>query len=55
MRRSFSSISTSPERSSKNGTTLIDAKLVWRRAWESNGEIRTRRCTPRSEVSRPVA
>jgi hypothetical protein len=55
MRRSFSSMSTSPERSSKNGTTLIEAKLVWRRACESKGEMRTRRCMPRSEVSSPLA
>ena len=55
MRRSFSSMSTSPDRSSKKGTTLMDAKLVWRRAWESNGEIRTRRWTPRSDASSPLA
>ena len=37
------------------GTTLTDAKLVWRRACESNGEIRTSRCIPRSDARRPHA
>ena len=31
------------------------AKLVWRRLWESNGEIRTSRCTPRSADKSPKA
>ena len=54
MRRSFSSISTSSETSSRNGVTSTEAKLVWRRCCESNGDMRTRRCTPRSVASKPV-
>ena len=30
-----------------------EAKAVWRRAWESKGEMRTRRCTPLSDLSMP--
>ena len=30
-----------------------EAKLVWRRCWESNGYMRTSRCTPRSVASSP--
>ncbi len=54
-RRSFSSISTTPETSSRNGTTSSEAKLVWRRCWASKGEMRTSRCTPRSAASSPKA
>ncbi len=35
------------------GYTNTEAKEVCRRALESNGEIRTRRCTPLSALSRP--
>ena len=35
MRRSFSSMSTSLDTSSRNGVTSMEAKLVWRRCWES--------------------
>ena len=35
--------------SSITGETSSDAKDVWRRAFASNGEMRTRRCTPRSD------
>ena len=55
MRRSFSSISTSPETSSRNGTTSSEAKLVWRRCCASKGEMRTSRCTPRSAANSPKA
>ncbi len=41
-------MSTSSETSSRNGTTSSEAKLVWRRCWESKGDMRTSRCTPRS-------
>ena len=49
-RRSSSrmSISISP---SMSGTTSIEAKDVWRRALASNGEMRTRRCTPPSALA----
>ena len=53
MRRSFSSISTSPDRSSRKGTASKEAKAVWRRDWESKGEMRTRRWTPFSALSSP--
>ena len=53
-RRSFSSISTSAASSSSSGVTSRLAKLVWRRAWESKGLMRTSRCTPRSAESQPV-
>ena len=53
MRRSFSSISTSDETSSRNGVTSMEAKLVWRRCCESKGDMRTSRCTPRSVASSP--
>ena len=35
------------------GYTKTDAKLVWRRAFESNGEIRTSRWTPASGSRNP--
>ena len=47
------SISTSLETSSKNGVTSREAKLVCRRFCESNGDMRTRRCTPRSVANNP--
>ena len=53
-RRSASSISTSTS-SSTIGPTSTWAKLVWRRAEESKGEIRTSRWTPRSAAKRPYA
>src|SRR5712692_2733548 len=34
---------------------LTLANEVWRRALESNGEMRTRRCTPPSLLSQPKA
>ena len=54
MRRSLSSISTSTS-SSTSGLTSTSAKLVWRRCAASNGESRTRRCTPFSAEKRPYA
>ncbi len=48
----FSSISMSGT-SSRNGVTLTAAKAVWRLPWALNGEMRTSRCTPCSERSRP--
>ena len=53
MRRSFSSISTSALASSRYGTASNEAKAVWRRDCESNGEIRTSRWTPFSPFSSP--
>ena len=47
------SMSTSLETSSRNGVTSREAKLVWRRFWESKGDIRTNRCTPRSAANKP--
>ena len=41
-------LSTSADRSSRNGVTLHRGELVWRRCCESNGDMRTNRCTPRS-------
>ena len=38
---------------STSGTTSTAAKLVWRRPWLSNGEMRTRRCVPPSTDRRP--
>ena len=38
-----------------NGATVNPAKLVWRRACESNGEMRTSRCVPASACNRPYA
>ena len=32
---------------------VTEEKLVWSRAFESNGEMRTRRCTPASVFSQP--
>ena len=49
MRRSFSSISTSTS-SSISGKTNTEANEVWRRALASKGEMRTRRCTPASQL-----
>ena len=51
MSMSASLISTST--SSSTGHTCTVAKLVCRRPWLSNGLMRTRRCVPRSLVSRP--
>ena len=45
-----SSISTS---SSTSGSTSTSANVVWRRFCESNGLMRTSRCTPRSARSQP--
>ena len=53
-RSSFSSISTLAS-SGTSGITSTSAKLVCRRFCESNGLIRTSRCTPRSLRSRPYA
>ncbi len=53
MSRSFSVIETSV--SGISGRTSTAAKLVCRRALASNGLIRTRRCTPRSQDMYPVA
>ena len=39
--------------SSITGKTATLANEVWRRALESNGEMRTRRCTPSSVLSQP--
>ena len=47
-----SSISTS---SSTSGSTSTSANVVWRRFCESNGLMRTSRCTPRSARSQPYA
>ena len=52
--RSPSSISTSST-SSTSGETSTSAKLVWRRAAASKGEIRTRRWTPFSAENSPYA
>ena len=41
--------------SSASGITSTRAKLVWREFEASNGEIRTSRCTPRSERNSPYA
>ena len=49
---SSSRISTSMV-SSNSGITSTDVKEVWRRLAESNGEIRTKRCTPISDLRRP--
>ena len=38
-----------------SGQTNTDANEVWRRAAWSNGEMRTRRCTPASADIRPKA
>ena len=39
--------------SSITGYIPTEAKLVWRRALLSNGDIRTKRCTPLSDLSHP--
>ncbi len=52
MRRSFSSMSTSMS-SPMSGIIESDAKQVWRRFCESNGEMRTSRWMPISLRSRP--
>ncbi|MGY3081777.1 hypothetical protein ACVWZZ_008185 [Bradyrhizobium sp. LM6.10] len=39
--------------SSITGNTATDENEVCRRALESNGEMRTRRCTPASVLSQP--
>jgi hypothetical protein len=39
--------------SSTSGDTNTEVKLVWRRLSESNGDLRTRRCTPVSVFSQP--
>ena len=39
--------------SSMSGYTNTDANEVWRRACESNGEMRTSRCTPFSAFRKP--
>jgi hypothetical protein len=39
--------------SSTSGETNTPAKLVWRRLPESNGDLRTSRCTPVSVRSQP--
>ena len=36
-----------------SGVASMEANEVWRFAFESNGEIRTRRCTPRSFFKKP--
>ncbi|CKR72400.1 Uncharacterised protein [Mycobacterium tuberculosis] len=54
MRTSAGLISISME-SSISGYTKMLAKLVWRPPDESNGDLRTRRCTPVSVRSRPKA
>jgi hypothetical protein len=41
--------------SSTSGYTNTLAKLVWRPPDESNGDLRTSRCTPVSVRSRPKA
>ena len=38
-----------------SGITSTAAKLVWRRPWLSNGEMRTRRCVPASTDRLPNA
>ena len=53
-RSSFSSISRLAS-SGTSGRTSTSAKLVCRRFCESNGLIRTSRCTPRSLRRRPYA
>ena len=52
VRTSFSSMSILM-RSSTTGETTTLANDVCRRALESNGEMRTRRCTPASVLSQP--
>ena len=54
MRSSDSSISTGAS-SGRSGATTICANAVCRRWAESNGDWRTRRCTPRSAFSVPYA
>src|SRR5881628_3468626 len=54
IRRSSSLISISMS-SSTTWYTNTDAKDVWRRDCASNGEMRTRRCTPFSALSSPYA
>ena len=44
---------SSADTSSRKGVTSMEAKLVWRRCCESKGDIRTRRCTPRSVAKSP--
>ncbi len=39
--------------SSTSGLTNTEVKLVWRRLSESNGDLRTSRCTPVSVFSQP--
>jgi hypothetical protein len=39
--------------SSTSGETNTEANEVWRRLPESNGDLRTRRCTPVSVRSQP--
>ena len=51
-RRSSGRTSTSTS-SGNSGDTPTDAKLVCRRCAESNGEMRTRRCTPFSAFRKP--
>jgi hypothetical protein len=41
--------------SSTSGETKTAAKEVWRRLPESNGDLRTKRCTPVSVRSQPKA
>ena len=50
--RSSGSISMSTA-DSTNGATSTPANAVWRREAESNGEIRTSRCTPFSAEKSP--
>jgi len=49
MRKSSCRISTFPS-SSMTGATSSDANDVCRRAFASNGEMRTSLCTPRSHL-----
>jgi peptide chain release factor 2 len=46
---SFASVMVLPEIEDDVGSTMTDANEVWRRFPVSNGEIRTRRCTPTSD------
>jgi hypothetical protein len=53
--RTSDSLMSMTMRSSITGKTPTLANEVWRRALESNGEMRTRRCTPVSLLSHPKA
>ncbi len=51
--RTSASLMSMTMSSSISGVTSTAAKLVWRRAAESNGLMRTSRWTPRSALRKP--